>query len=255
MKKNVFESIEKSISSARLSTYRNHTASNDTQLIANYIFNAKISENFYFLLQNLEVALRNAIYDAFKKHYPRRDFFFTHATNPRRDRYQRRQENHDRECWKMICGAKYNLRNTILNDGKIIAELNFGFWTKLLLSTDRKYTNMWRTIFSDVFPSYQVQNSIDRDKNVVGRKIDNIRTFRNRIFHYEPVFNQSNLVQIHEDIIEVLGWINQDMQALTVMFDDFQYMQEEKYFIRKQLRGNSVLAKKKRRFRGKRQSV
>ena len=253
MKKNVFESIEKSISSARLSTYRNHTASNNAQLIANYVLNAKISENFYFLLQNLEVALRNAIYDGFMKNYPHRNFFYLNATNSVRQRYQSRQENHDRECWKMLCGAKYKLRNVPrMNDGKIIAELNFGFWTKLLLSTDRKYTNMWRTIFVDVFPNYNIAHSVDNDKVVVGNKIDKIRLFRNRIFHYEPIFNYPNLEQIHDDIIEVLGWINKDMQKLSMLFDDFQYMQEEKYFIRKQLRGNNVLAKKKRRFRGKR---
>jgi len=252
MKQEVFNSIEKSISSARLSTYRNHSASNNTQLIGNYILNAKISENFYFLLQNLEVALRNAIYAGFMKNYPYRDFFYLNETNPR-NRYRSRQENHDRECWKMLCGAKYNLRNvSTVNDGKIIAELNFGFWTKLLLSTDAKYTNMWRTIFADVFPNYNIAHSVDSDKVVIGNKINEIRLFRNRIFHYEPVFNQANLVQMHDDIIDVLGWINKDMQKLSILFDDFQYLQEEKYFIRKQLRGNNVLAKKKQRFRGKR---
>ena len=119
MKQKVFENIEKSISTARLSTYRNHSE-NNTHLVANYILNAKISENFYFLLQNLEVSLRNAIYGGFKKHYPSRNFFYLHETNPRY-RYQRRQEKHDRECWKMLCGAKYQLRNTRINDGKIIA--------------------------------------------------------------------------------------------------------------------------------------
>ena len=250
MKQEVFRSIEKSISSARLSTYRNHSTSNDTQLISNYVLNAKISENFYFLLQNLEVALRNAIYEAYKKYYPSNDFFYLHETNSR-GRHTR-QEIHDYGCWKMLCGAKHNLRNRTLNDGKIIAELNFGFWTKLLLSTDSRYTTMWRTIFLDVFPNYQIQNSIDSDKPAIGRKINNIRIFRNRIFHYEPVYNQSNLTQIHDDIIEVLGWINKDIQELNIMFDDFQYMQKEKYFIQKQLRGNNILAKKKRRFRGKR---
>jgi hypothetical protein len=252
MKKEVFNSIEKSISSSRLSTYKNHSANSSTQLIANYVLNAKISENFYFLLQNLEVALRNAIYDAFMKHYPHRNFFYLNETNPR-NRYKSRQENHDRECWKMLCGAKYKLRNVShINDGKIIAELNFGFWTKLLLSTDNKYTNMWRTIFVDVFPNYNIVHSIDNDKVVIGDRIDKIRLFRNRIFHYEPIFNYPNLEQIHDDIIEVLGWINKDMQKLSVIFDDFQYIDEEKYFIQKQLRGNNVLVNKKRRFRRKR---
>jgi len=252
MKQEVFNSIEKSISSARLSTYRNHSVNHNSQLIANYVLNAKISENFYFLLQNSEVALRNAIYDGFMKNYPRRDFFFLHETNSR-NRYRSRQEYHDRECWKMLCGVKYKLRNiSHMNDGKIIAELNFGFWTKLLLSTNHKYTKMWRSIFVDVFPHYNITHSIDKDKVIIGNKINRIRLFRNRIFHYEPISNQPNLMQIHDDIIEILGWINKDMQALTIMFDDFQYMKDEKYFIQKQLRGNNILAKKKRKFRGKR---
>lgn len=252
MKQEVFNNIEKSISSARLSTYRNHNANNNTKLIANYILNAKISENFYFLLQNLEVTLRNAIYDAFMNNYPRRNFFYLNATNPIRQRYQSRQENHDRECWKMLCGAKYKLRNVPrLNDGKIIAELNFGFWTKLILSTDSKYTNMWRTIFTDVFLHYTITHSVDRDKVLVGNQIDKIRLFRNRIFHYEPIFNYPNLEQIHDDILEVLGWLNKDMQELSIAFDDFKFLDADRYAIRKQLRGRTLVGKRRRKFRRK----
>ncbi len=249
MKQNTFQSLERSISSARLSTYSNHTNGN-THLIANYVLNAKISENFYFLLQNLEVSLRNAIYDGFKSRYPDRNFFYLNETNSR-NRYQRRQEHHDRECWKMLCGAKYNLRNRTINDGKIIAELNFGFWTKLMLSTDRKYTDMWRTIFLDVFPYYTAVHSVDSDKVSVGNKIDKIRSFRNRIFHYEPIFNYPNLEQIHDDILEVLGWLNKDMQEFSILFDDFRFLQADKYYIRKQLRGKLLSKTSVKSFRRK----
>lgn len=249
MKQNTFQSLERSISSARLSTYSNHSNGN-THLIANYVLNAKISENFYFLLQNLEVSLRNAIYDGFKNRYPSRNFFYLHETNPK-NRYKSRQEHHDIGCWKMLCGAKYNLRNTTINDGKIIAELNFGFWTKIILSTDRKYTNMWRAIFLDVFPNYKIVHSIDNDKVSVGNKIDQIRVFRNRIFHYEPIFNYPNLKQIHDDILEVLGWLNKDMQELSILFDEFQFLEADKYYIRKQLREKLLSKKRAKRFRRK----
>ncbi len=56
------------ISKSRLSTYNND--------ISLYIWNTKLSENFFFLLQNLEVGLRNAIYNAFLKQYPKQDFFY-----------------------------------------------------------------------------------------------------------------------------------------------------------------------------------
>ena len=107
----------------------------------------------------------------------------------------------------MICSAKYNIINSssTISDGKIIAELNFGFWTKLLLSTDSKYTNMWRKIFKDVFPHYDITESVDNDKILIGQEIDKIRDLRNRIFHYEPIFNK-NIDQIHKDIIKIIGY-------------------------------------------------
>ncbi|WP_193311160.1 Abi family protein [Poseidonibacter ostreae] len=230
-----FHNIEKTISVNRLSTYHNHSNSNKSTLI-NYVLNAKIAENFYFLLQNLEVALRNAIFDSFKIIYPHNNFFFLNQPDSR-ERYQKRREKHSFECWKMICGAKHNLtrRGIMLNDGKIIAELNFGFWTKILSSTDSKYTNMWRKIFPLVFPNYTIINSIDSDKILIGNIINNIRDLRNRVFHYEPIFNQTQLTQFHDDIIKVLGWINKDLQQLSVMFDEFQLISQEKDFISKQL--------------------
>jgi hypothetical protein len=252
MNQEVCNSIETSISAHRLSTYLNHSSVGTKKIaIANYVLNAKIAENFYFLLQNLEVSLRNAIYDGFKKHYSTSDFFYTSSTNSR-DRYLERREKHSRECWKMLCGAKYKLRHlTHITDGKIIAELNFGFWTELLLSRNSKYTNMWRRIFTDVFPYYDIRRSIDADKVIIATLLNSTRKFRNRIFHYEPIFNLPNLEDIHKDIIVVLGWINKDMQALSILFDSFKSIQLEKQFITKQLKDKTLAGKKNRRKRFK----
>lgn len=243
MKQEFYDNIETTVSPIRLSTYKNHGGMNDNKVaIANYVLNAKIAENFYFLLQNLEVALRNAIYNGFKKHYPTSDFFYLHEINPHvKHAYKSRKEKHSIECWKMICGAKYNLRHVHnINDGKIIAELNFGFWTKLLLSTDQKYSNMWRKIFKEVFPNYPIVSSIDNDKIIIGTKIDTIRDFRNRIFHYEPIFNQANLATVHDDILTVLGWINTDLQELSRLFDEFSLIEEKKRLINEQLEPKNV---------------
>ena len=122
MNNDFFKSLERSISSSRISTYKSngHT---EIETIADYVLNAKISQNFYFLLQNLEVSLRNAIYDSFKKHYPNSDFFYLFENNSF-NRYKSKKEKHSRECWKMLCGVKYKLKHMqTLSDGKIIAEL------------------------------------------------------------------------------------------------------------------------------------
>ena len=234
MNNDFFKSLERSISSSRISTYKSngHT---EIETIADYVLNAKISQNFYFLLQNLEVSLRNAIYDSFKKHYPNSDFFYLFENNSF-NRYKSKKEKHSRECWKMLCGVKYKLKHMqTLSDGKIIAELNFGFWTELLISRDNKYTDMWRRIFLDVFPNYKIKSSIDQDKTFIALKIDNIRNFRNRIFHYEPIYNQSDLIRKHIDIFDVLTWLNEDMKILNELFDEFKNIEENKKEIIKKL--------------------
>lgn len=222
-----WKSLEHSISQSRLSTYK-QDGYNDLDTLTDYVLNAKISQNFYFLLQNLEVTLRNSIYFSFKKHYPQQDFFYLYETNSF-NRYKSKKEIHSRECWKMLCGVKYKLRHLPhLTDGKIIAELNFGFWTELLTSKDQKYIAMWRTIFSDVFPNYELQLSVDQEKRVIGAKIDDIRNFRNRIFHYEPIYNQNTLQEKHAEIFDILGWLNNDMKHLNELFDDFKHIKKNR---------------------------
>jgi hypothetical protein len=227
MKSKFYESLEYGISQSRLSTYK-QDGYGQLDTLTDYVLNAKISQNFYFLLQNLEVTLRNAIYSSYKKHYSNKDFFYLNETNSF-NRYKSKKEIHSRECWKMLCGVKYKLRHLAhISDGKIIAELNFGFWTELLTSTDPKYINMWRTIFSDVFPNYQIQSSIDHDKNLIGTKIDDIRSFRNRIFHYEPIYHQNNLQDKHTEIFDILGWLNNDMKVLNELFDEFKHIEKDR---------------------------
>ncbi len=234
MNNDFFKSLERSISSSRISTYKSNVHT-EIETIADYVLNAKISQNFYFLLQNLEVSLRNAIYDSFKKNYPNSDFFYLFENNSF-NRYKSKKEKHSRECWKMLCGVKYKLKHMqTLSDGKIIAELNFGFWTELLTSRDNKYTDMWRKIFLDVFPNYKITSSIDQDKTSIALKIDDIRNFRNRIFHYEPIYNQSDLIKKHIDIFDILTWLNEDMKILNELFDEFKNTEEYKEVIIKKL--------------------
>jgi hypothetical protein len=224
-KSKLYTNLEKSISKSRLETYSTNNDKLDT--IANYILNAKISQNFYFLLQNIEVSLRNAIYTSFKKHYPNNNFFYTNEINPRQ-RYRARQEKHSRECWKMICGVKYKLRHkTNITDDDLISTFNFGFWTELLISNDNKYTTMWRKIFNDVFPYYTMEHSVDTDKIKVANTINDLRVFRNRLFHYEPILNE-DLNKKHNDILDVLGWLNEDMKQINILFDDFESIQDTK---------------------------
>lgn len=233
-----FTSLEKAISTSRLSTYRTlRSSTNNTKLIENYIYNAKISENFYMLLQNLEVTLRNAIYDSYSNVGFRRAIFDLRNSNTSNRRNYNR-EYHSHACWRMIGTVKYHLNQSGITptDGKIISELNFGFWTKLLEENHYK-TILWRQIFRLVFPYYPHSRLVDNDVDVVSNKINTIRQFRNRIFHYEPIINRANLEQDRNDILEVIGWISPEMQKLSKIYDEYNFLKHEKVRIAKLLKG------------------
>ncbi len=214
-----FKQLEKAISISRLDTYKNSSSSLNEEVLGKYIWNVKLSENFYFLLKNLEISLRNSIYDAYKNSYPKKSLFFIN----KEDRYKRK-EFHAIGSWKMIKIVKIKLieNEKKATDDRIISELNFGFWTKLLLDNHRNYRDMWRKIFKDVFPNMPIKRNIDKEKKEIAKKIDRIRVFRNRIFHYEPIFNRDDLDEIHKDILDVIGWINCELLFLTEMFDEYE---------------------------------
>lgn len=254
MRNTDFIALEKAISTSRLSTYKNHSPSNNQdKLIQNYVFNAKISENFYFLLQNLEVTLRNAIYDSYCNAGFSRDFFYIREQNTTRP-YNR--EYHSYACWKMIGTVKYHLvrDGSVVTDGKVISELNFGFWTTLLEENHYK-TLIWRRVFKQVFPHYPHGRSTDDDVDRVSQKVNSIRQLRNRIFHYEPIFNRPYLKQDRDDILEIIGWISPEMKKLSQIYDEFDFLIHEKKRIAKllvEMKGRSNrLSKKGKKFKKK----
>lgn len=237
MNSNIYNELERCISSSRLFVYQlpsNDYTSHSTMM--HYLWNTKLSENFYLLLQNLEVGLRNAIHYEFSKQFPAQHFFAMYESDISKS-YIKRREYHSYGCWKMIGKVKSNLKAQGIapSDGKVISELNFGFWTTLLMEKHYRI-KLWRSLVRFVFPNYPFSSSQDKDIKLIAQKINNIRVFRNRIFHYEPIFNRSNLHKIHDDILEVLGWISPEIQKMSQSFDEFDKIIRSKHRIDRKIK-------------------
>lgn len=169
-----------------------------------YSWNALLSESFYVSLQTLEVSLRNSIQTAANKHFGNPLWFEDQSILK------------DSEI-KNINSAKKNLKRQRKNidSGRIVSELHFGFWTSLFYA--RYETILWRPLIKPVFPKLDRQRW--NRKKLSGR-FDKIRKFRNRIFHYEPVWYY-NLQEIHSEIIESIFWIEPSMLELLKLIDPF----------------------------------
>jgi len=202
------------ISQTRLNSYGNSDDGLETKLL-NYFWNIELSQAFYPLLQTFEVALRNTIHQTLSSHFGGNEWWFDlpdllgvdqmAKVNAERDNLERKQKP--------------------LTSDRLVAELTFGFWTSLL---NRPYeSTLWHTgrpiLLVSAFPNlprYRQTRKSDYGRAQLAN------TMRNRIFHYEPIWNRQNLRKDHDNVAEGLGWMSTKMQLASAFFDTFNEIHE-----------------------------
>jgi hypothetical protein len=92
--------------------------------------------------------------------------------------------------------------------GKLIAELNFGFWVDLL---GARYEYLWVKSLHQAFPEAH------HPRNIVHWRLDTIRHLRNRVAHHEPIITSTDQVctgRFEEKLIhlralaECVSWVS-----------------------------------------------
>jgi len=177
---------------------------NDTvdTLIQRYKTNLRISQALYPELSTLEVTLRNAI-DTMLKTCISETWL--------EDEIKQKRILTDHEHAKLITAyndIKKEYKGSDFSIGKVIANLNFGFWTNMC---SKWYcSNIWNKgcCFKGVFVNYPSNvNQI----GVIATKLRSIRYLRNRIFHYEPIFKQpQNTLRMYNEIMEIISYLPSD---------------------------------------------
>ena len=206
--------LEKLLSEKRLNTYYTLFPTDKEKAIEYYRLNTQISESLYPLLCNLEIVLRNSIHNSFAIHYKSADWF---------------SQFNQPELFDQINIAKRKIltgHNPMTTD-KVVAELTFGFWTALF---NRQYAkDFWKPLMY-AFPMLDIANK-RRDK--ISYKLNYIRKFRNRIFHYEPICNDLTALAInHNNILEILNGINVDIVSWTKKNDRFDNLYKQAVALR-----------------------
>lgn len=200
------------LSSERLQAYR---LKDDTDLdvVVRYFWNISLCEAFYPALQNLEIAFRNSLHTSLSAHFNNAYWMWNDPplADPRdREEVERAEDNLQR-------------RRKPLEPPRMVAELTFGFWTRLL---DRRYERvLWPQLLKPVFPFLPA--SVRRRDFVLAR-FEAIRHLRNRISHHEPIWNRS-LLKEHSEILDAIGWISPPLQAATQITDRLVQVHSQKY--------------------------
>jgi hypothetical protein len=60
-----------------------------------------------------------------------------------------------------------------------------------------------------------------RIRKNLSKRLNRVRTLRNRIFHHEPIWHWRDLHNQHADILETITWVNPAMTVFAEQFDRF----------------------------------
>ena len=182
--------LDGSFSAERLRTYLKLASGNHGDAMRMYAQNVALGSAFYGPLQTLEVALRNAVNNVLADSHG--DFWFEDFALLKRSELA------------SVKRATQNVRKQ-LTAGRVVAELNFGFWVALFA---RPYeARLWRTnlhrLFAPQPKRYELHGQLDR-----------LRTLRNRVAHHEPIL-QRDLQTDYDKIIWILQMLSPTTAAWT----------------------------------------
>ena len=188
----------------RLKTFIYSEEDTINDVIMRYNHNVKISQTLYPELCTLEVILRNAIDAALKSKISE-----TWLEDEIKYNSLLRKDDH-----KLLMSAyEITVKECMSNQksvtpGKVIANLNFGFWTNLCM---KKYSaSIWnkKQCFKSVFINYPNKRP---EISIISKKLYAIRKLRNRIFHYEQIFRYpKKTLELYNMIIEILSYLPSD---------------------------------------------
>jgi hypothetical protein len=196
-------------SQARLEAYRPQPGGSDLDMITNYFWNIDLAEALVPCLHAVELALRNSVHAILTNEFGTDMWFY----DPR-----------VLEPGQLTEFAR-SLAKVAKKPGSlasyIVPELPFSFWVALLSGPyDQK---LWAANgfarMRSVFPHAQ---GYSRDQ--IHRRFNEIRLLRNRVMHYEAVWDQSklDLYQRHLDIHEAIKWISPTLGQAILSVDNFQ---------------------------------
>lgn len=207
------DGIIRSLSAERFRQYR-LTAVDDGEALGRYVWNTRLSEALYPAVHCLEVAFRNAVHAAGAARFPGGAWRDLPSWIDRQEPVLFPDEV------AAVEGAKARVRkqHRALEPGRVIAELNFGFWTALLDVRYEQTQTLWPHLLASVFPHLERRR---RTRRTVSARFNRIRILRNRISHHEPIWHWTDLSAQHAQMVEALGWISPSLVSVLSRIDRF----------------------------------
>lgn len=204
-----YNQLEYYVSQPRLHRFLQATGNSKSKAQKLYRINLRASQAFYPILNLFEIVLRNIINYQVSSHFANPNWIITEKTGFMNDASLQRSHYYLKNSVQKAERTIRRMGGTV-TAGKVIAEQSLGFWTSLFDS------HHYRLIGGVVIHCFPIKPA-SVNRNIINQKLNDIRKFRNRIYHNEPIcFNGNNIdfseaIRIKEEIYQVFEWIDEDL--------------------------------------------
>jgi len=219
------ENVVKLISENRLSIYEDFfNCKNKNEALGLYIWNQKLVGEFTYIIQIIEVSLRNSICNAHVECKGEGDDWFV--------KYFNAQPSND-EGKKQLTYVLTKLSRKVnsYNNNDIISRLPFGFWSAICSEqhneSNANSLRIWPALLPNVFKGIDDENG--DSQAYIFSLVSNVNKIRNRIFHHEviwkdisglgltPIFNK--VFESYKDCLELARLIGLDNLRIIKIVD------------------------------------
>ena len=210
----------KYLSSPRYNRYLTATAIDKNRAKRLYNANIRLAQAFHPILSQFEVVLRNSLNIKLSAFFADPDWIINQKTGFMRSPTLRASHFFLKSC---IQKSEHKLAARLIpvTSGKIISDQTFGFWLAFFLS---HHYSLVRGQPIHIF----AHKPSTEDRASIYSKLDEIRSFRNRINHCEPLcFNGhtidcSDALNIRAKIYSLIEWIDPELISFFAEIDNIQ---------------------------------
>lgn len=160
----------RSLSKERIGSYKRAAGGDIAKAVELHMWNTRVSGSFYGPLQFVELALRNAVHDRMSATYG--PSWLRPSRSPNSKILNEKEARRVSEA-----RAQLRQRKKKPTAGRVVAELNFGFWVALFAN---RYDNLWHSKLAHMFSSRPRRREVHE-------ALTHLRDLRNRIAHHEPI--------------------------------------------------------------------
>ncbi|HET7233436.1 MAG TPA: hypothetical protein VFJ16_25725 [Longimicrobium sp.] len=215
-------SFRTALSVERLRRYRKERDKQSwAPAIGRYLFNVELASALHPALNWAEVALRNHLHAIITDEYPlgngrgyNRVGSWLDAVPPillppEQEKVLRAIGDFDRRNVAYRRQPGHGGPAKVLNEGRLVAELGLGFWTRLLDGVYADWRNpgnprFWPRLLNRAFPHCP---ALRRTRKDIHGRFTQIKELRNRTFHHERISHQLTLER-YDEVLEAVHWID-----------------------------------------------